>query len=48
MHWKTTDTFEKTTMEAADCDEVIHMVNGVDIRKFSEKTILSFSSADGT
>jgi hypothetical protein len=48
MHWKTIYTFEKTTIEAADRDEVIHIVNGVDMRKFSERTILSASSANRT
>ncbi|MDD1725915.1 MAG: hypothetical protein LUQ34_03435 [Euryarchaeota archaeon] len=38
MHWKTADTIEKTTIEAADRAEVIHIVNGVDMSMLSEKT----------
>jgi hypothetical protein len=48
MHWKTTDTFEQSTIEAADNDEAIHIVNGVDMRKFSERSILSSSSTSRT
>jgi hypothetical protein len=48
MHWKTTNTFEQTTIEPADNDEAIHIVNGVDMRKFSERSILSSSSTSRT